>query len=58
MNGLRRLRTAAIVAMIAVPAGLFLIVATGGAILTPLGGLLLLAPFVGVNLLLWGRPRS
>jgi hypothetical protein len=45
----------AIAALIGVPAFVFLAVITWGAILAPLAGLLLLAPFVAVNYLLWGR---
>jgi hypothetical protein len=45
----------AIVVMIGGPAFAFLVVITWGAILQPLAGLILLAPFVGVNYLLWGR---
>jgi hypothetical protein len=48
-------RRATIVAMIGVPALAFLVVITWGAILMPLSGLVLLAPFVGLNYLLWGR---
>jgi hypothetical protein len=45
----------AIAALIGVPAFAFLVVITWGAILAPITGLLLLAPFVAVNYLLWGR---
>src|SRR4051794_32742308 len=48
-------RAVAIAGLIGVPAIAFLAVITWGAILTPLAGLLLLAPFVAVNYLLWGR---
>lgn len=48
-------RAVAIAALIGVPAFAFLVVITWGAILMPLSGLLLLAPFVAVNYLLWGR---
>ncbi|HEX8201579.1 MAG TPA: hypothetical protein VF590_13930 [Isosphaeraceae bacterium] len=48
-------RTVTIVAMIGAPALAFLYVITWGAILAPLSGLIVLAPFVGVNYLLWGR---
>src|SRR4051812_13245733 len=50
-----RARAVAIAVLIGVPAFAFLAVITWGAILTPLAGLLLLAPFVAVNYLLWGR---
>jgi hypothetical protein len=33
----------------------FLTIITWGAILAPLAGLLLLAPFIAANYLLWGR---
>ncbi len=48
-------RAITIAALIGVPAFAFLVVITWGAILMPLSGLLLLAPFVAVNYLLWGR---
>jgi hypothetical protein len=53
--GVPTARAITIAAMIGAPALVFLVVTTGGAILTPLAGLLLLAPFVAVNYLLWGR---
>jgi hypothetical protein len=48
-------RAIAIAALIGVPAFVFLVIITWGAILAPLAGLFLLAPFVAVNYLLWGR---
>ena len=48
-------RAVVIATLIGVPAFAFLVVITWGAILMPLSGLLLLAPFVAVNYLLWGR---
>jgi hypothetical protein len=53
--GVLTARAIAIAALIGVPAFVLLIVITWGAILMPLAGLLLLAPFVVVNYLLWGR---
>jgi hypothetical protein len=48
-------RAWAIAALIGVPALVFLTIITWGAILAPLAGLLLLAPVIAANYLLWGR---
>jgi hypothetical protein len=48
-------RAIAIAALIGIPAFAFLVVITWGAILAPLAGLLLLAPFIAVSYLLWAR---
>jgi hypothetical protein len=53
--GVPTARAIAIAALIGVPAFVFLVVISWGAILAPLAGLLLLAPFVAVNYLIWGR---
>jgi hypothetical protein len=52
------IRTTLLVLAIGIPPLLILTVLTEGAILLPLEGLAVLAPFVAVNYLLWGRRAS